>query len=106
MRQCLVLRPHAVPPRGLGRAFTPPSDGTGVLSPANTDRKSTRLNSSHRCISYAVSCLKKKELPLLGLCCCGRRWHMVLFFWSSDRHGLEASSMDHTEPRYAYRCTL
>src|SRR5437762_7233575 len=24
------------------------------------DRKSTRLNSSHRCISYAVSCLKKK----------------------------------------------
>src|SRR5437764_3066120 len=25
-----------------------------------TDRKSTRLNSSHRCISYAVFCLKKK----------------------------------------------
>src|SRR5437762_5784085 len=25
------------------------------------DRKSTRLNSSHRCISYAVFCLKKKE---------------------------------------------
>src|SRR5437763_8571480 len=24
------------------------------------DRKSTRLNSSHRCISYAVLCLKKK----------------------------------------------
>src|ERR1017187_7856706 len=24
-----------------------------------TDRKSTRLNSSHRCISYAVFCLKK-----------------------------------------------
>src|SRR5437764_5817450 len=24
------------------------------------DRKSTRLNSSHRCISYAVFCLKKK----------------------------------------------
>src|SRR5437762_3845793 len=28
-------------------------------SPA--DRKSTRLNSSHRCISYAVFCLKKKK---------------------------------------------
>src|SRR5437763_11176559 len=25
------------------------------------DRKSTRLNSSHRCISYAVFCLKKKS---------------------------------------------
>src|SRR5437762_9318245 len=27
------------------------------------DRKSTRLNSSHRCISYAVFCLKKKTSP-------------------------------------------
>src|SRR5437763_11625140 len=27
------------------------------------DRKSTRLNSSHRCISYAVVCLKKKKFP-------------------------------------------
>src|SRR5437879_10806532 len=27
----------------------------------NRDRKSTRLNSSHRCISYAVFCLKKKK---------------------------------------------
>src|ERR1017187_10611442 len=26
------------------------------------DRKSTRLNSSHRCISYAVFCLKKNHL--------------------------------------------
>src|SRR5437879_9728867 len=34
-----------------------------VLSPlvAEVDRKSTRLNSSHRCISYAVFCLKKKR---------------------------------------------
>src|SRR5437762_5799658 len=29
------------------------------------DRKSTRLNSSHRCISYAVFCLKKKKLKIL-----------------------------------------
>src|SRR5437763_5810169 len=29
---------------------------------ADVDRKSTRLNSSHRCISYAVFCLKKKEM--------------------------------------------
>src|SRR5437762_10734535 len=26
------------------------------------DRKSTRLNSSHRCISYAVFCLKNKRI--------------------------------------------
>src|SRR5437764_2976100 len=31
--------------------------GRGVVR----DRKSTRLNSSHRCISYAVFCLKKKK---------------------------------------------
>src|ERR1017187_6390924 len=29
-----------------------------------TDRKSTRLNSSHRCISYAVFCLKKNKTVL------------------------------------------
>src|SRR5437762_6637532 len=31
------------------------------LTGSNADRKSTRLNSSHRCISYAVFCLKKKK---------------------------------------------
>src|SRR5437764_1870581 len=31
------------------------------------DRKSTRLNSSHRCISYAVFCLKKKKKKKLVL---------------------------------------
>src|SRR3712207_7135520 len=30
------------------------------------DRKSTRLNSSHANISYAVFCLKKKQHPLLA----------------------------------------
>src|SRR5437867_5311160 len=30
------------------------------------DRKSTRLNSSHRTISYAVFCLKKKSTPAPG----------------------------------------
>src|SRR5256885_5091191 len=30
------------------------------------DRKSTRLNSSHLVISYAVFCLKKKRKPLPG----------------------------------------
>src|SRR2546430_7150664 len=32
------------------------------LKPLYTDRKSTRLNSSHSQISYAVFCLKKKKI--------------------------------------------
>src|SRR5207253_10832958 len=36
------------------------SFGTLNVSLLNTDRKSTRLNSSHVAISYAVFCLKKK----------------------------------------------
>ena len=33
------------------------------LNSEETDRKSTRLNSSHALISYAVFCLKKKNKP-------------------------------------------
>src|SRR5437762_7203096 len=33
----------------------------GAAPLVRVDRKSTRLNSSHRCISYAVFCLKKKK---------------------------------------------
>src|SRR5437660_6439368 len=36
-------------------------DLTGPSLPAEADRKSTRLNSSHVAISYAVFCLKKKK---------------------------------------------
>src|SRR2546429_5629077 len=32
-----------------------------VIAPLTGDRKSTRLNSSHGYISYAVFCLKKKK---------------------------------------------
>src|SRR5437763_10599976 len=35
--------------------------GEGAVVELHRDRKSTRLNSSHRCISYAVFCLKKKN---------------------------------------------
>src|SRR3712207_8632071 len=34
-----------------------------VFRPDQLDRKSTRLNSSHANISYAVFCLKKKKYP-------------------------------------------
>src|SRR3712207_8067762 len=37
------------------------ADGLGLARPARQDRKSTRLNSSHANISYAVFCLKKKK---------------------------------------------
>src|SRR5947208_5855141 len=36
---------------------------THVATAAKLDRKSTRLNSSHQIISYAVFCLKKKIAP-------------------------------------------
>src|SRR5215211_3955835 len=44
-------------PRGLSGSVC---SGRVVLAPAR-DRKSTRLNSSHTVISYAVFCLKKKK---------------------------------------------
>src|SRR6266581_4929911 len=39
---------------------------SGLTRTATRDRKSTRLNSSHLSISYAVFCLKKKKLPRPG----------------------------------------
>src|SRR2546426_8268568 len=68
--------------RGRGAPGPPPSSGPaaargpggarhGVQSPLHlghhgaADRKSTRLNSSHLVISYAVFCLKKKILTLI-----------------------------------------
>src|SRR5437879_10354811 len=50
MNRIADLRYDRENPRTQRRALV-----TGAL-----DRKSTRLNSSHRCISYAVFCLKKK----------------------------------------------
>src|SRR5690625_5531034 len=52
----------------LARAIVSRAQADGVQAPAgtdisSTDRKSTRLNSSHVAISYAVFCLKKKIYP-------------------------------------------
>src|SRR5437870_10733743 len=41
------------PPKGRGK--------DGAVEAVEKDRKSTRLNSSHVAISYAVFCLKKKK---------------------------------------------
>src|SRR5258705_3161210 len=44
------------------QALIPPIAATGLTPPSwRADRKSTRLNSSHLGISYAVFCLKKKK---------------------------------------------
>src|SRR6267378_5994001 len=46
-----------------------PVSGPGSYRPSLTpDRKSTRLNSSHVEISYAVFCLKKKKTLIEPLC--------------------------------------
>src|SRR5207248_10402625 len=50
--------------RGLEIIRSEPQVGLVIADyamPEMTDRKSTRLNSSHRTISYAVFCLKKKK---------------------------------------------
>src|SRR6266853_4085799 len=54
------------------------SSRTSVSQTSLIDRKSTRLNSSHSQISYAVFCLKKKHHP--GQCVTRRtersHWHL------------------------------
>src|SRR2546422_2103051 len=51
----LLITAHPPIPR------TPPSPHSRIGGCAVIDRKSTRLNSSHGYISYAVFCLKKKK---------------------------------------------
>src|SRR5256885_3399098 len=60
----LFRSPAAAPVRGRRRARPGPGRGRradAALAADATDRKSTRLNSSHLVISYAVFCLKKKN---------------------------------------------
>src|SRR5438034_4570336 len=56
-RSCAVLADDAVLAPGAG----PRTTGRPSFRPESSDRKSTRLNSSHTVISYAVFCLKKKK---------------------------------------------
>src|SRR5690242_20960603 len=48
-------------PRGADRRFRTNRRFVGSGQGRDQDRKSTRLNSSHMSISYAVFCLKKKK---------------------------------------------
>src|SRR2546429_2353953 len=52
------MRAHVTVAKPIGRIAITVPKGTG--QPRVGDRKSTRLNSSHGYISYAVFCLKKK----------------------------------------------
>src|SRR5687768_18505562 len=67
LHDALPICPHALPqrrPREAHRAALGRREGP---RPPRPDRKSTRLNSSHGYISYAVFCLKKKnERAALG----------------------------------------
>src|SRR3712207_7134950 len=49
----------------LGARVVGAADATVPVWAVAGDRKSTRLNSSHANISYAVFCLKKKKITLL-----------------------------------------
>src|SRR3712207_7312216 len=51
------------PPRGEGNEHEAVVAAAVVAAERQLDRKSTRLNSSHANISYAVFCLKKKKQP-------------------------------------------
>src|SRR5687768_17894322 len=54
-------RDDACDPRGFHLRPTPAGRGARAYRDPDQDRKSTRLNSSHGYISYAVFCLKKKK---------------------------------------------
>src|SRR5437764_3563118 len=52
-----MISQRSVPEQFVTSSVVKPDSASYVVK----DRKSTRLNSSHRCISYAVFCLKKKN---------------------------------------------
>src|SRR3712207_8740767 len=73
-RSRLGRHPAGEPGRAVpARAAVRPGDGPARLGPdrqrrqpaGRADRKSTRLNSSHANISYAVFCLKKKNKDVI-----------------------------------------
>src|SRR5437870_11310805 len=52
---------RSVAPAVTANVRLPPASSTALFAALGLDRKSTRLNSSHVAISYAVFCLKKKK---------------------------------------------
>src|SRR5256885_5413157 len=64
-----ISRPRSAARRSGGVPVHRASRRRGRRHPADRprDRKSTRLNSSHLVISYAVFCLKKKKIVVLDV---------------------------------------
>src|SRR5438309_26345 len=69
----IQLDGESLPEGAIVTVLTHEGDETFELGPEQEthrlralDRKSTRLNSSHSSSSYAVFCLKKKNIPLVG----------------------------------------
>src|SRR2546430_7283817 len=79
--------------RGPGRRSSP---ATSTSCPGGakgrSDRKSTRLNSSHSQISYAVFCLKKKSSPCPG---CARPIIARQANWRTHKRGLGCHKILH-----------
>src|SRR5690348_17412805 len=69
-------RGDGAPHRGLEHHGRARGDAAAVMF--QTDRKSTRLNSSHPSISYAVFCLKKKKIK--------QHFSSTLFYHKAHNH--------------------
>src|SRR5690242_21803896 len=64
LHDALPISSHSYPARTTTDSATPRPAGRSCsfrVGAPSRDRKSTRLNSSHMSISYAVFCLKKKK---------------------------------------------
>src|SRR5256886_12293571 len=91
-----TLLPYTTLFRSAGAAFSPQpqvriEDQFGNLR--SRDRKSTRLNSSHSQISYAVFCLKKKT-------------QRKLVAWYAPEHNLKGAALSRSPSRSASLCFL
>src|SRR5258708_28190739 len=84
-----LFRSSSVP--GYNFTFQDPTDPSGTTYDVRwADRKSTRLNSSHQIISYAVFCLKKKK-----------NQHVVVGAVGQQRRAtILHASQDSAEPRF------
>src|SRR5258708_18568170 len=65
-------------------AYHEPHDDDHAAHGTHRDRKSTRLNSSHQIISYAVFCLKKKK---------PQRKIITLQIWRTHRMNTESDAL-------------
>src|SRR5256885_5718868 len=68
--ECLTRQRLDVPDTTRGTYVPVVDPELELVASTPIDRKSTRLNSSHLVISYAVFCLKKKKIDIYTVCTC------------------------------------